>query len=931
MPSSGGGGAVVRTLLLGAAALALAVRGGDAASSHIDEGTGIVSYLDGPPEGVDPAFDCKWRALAYKYAQQIQPHRGSHQSVFDALQLGAVCNATPTQDARPRMSEATLRAYEGHDAVKAGSAFFADPVHGSDSNPGTEAKPFKTVGAALKAARAAPKPAAITLRAGTFFLAETLQLTAADSGISFAAYKGETPVISGGADLAVAWKPYNVSTNVTWEVVQNENAVYAAPEGPNVHWAGKQPSAAACEAACKTDGRCNVWTWHDSHQGTYANDCAYRYDGKWSLVAQTGHTSGRKGAVKNVWVADLSGQGVTDIPGLFVDGQRAIRAKYPNSNPETDLFPTGWITDKTTWAKPRSPTSTVKWVTDSTPVRNESFMFLNYMVGFDGACEVYSPPLSYWCSQHPSGGGAFAFRVPSGLTYSASTLPNAPYASGAPGALLAVWRPAHWASWFFEADAYDAAARTIGWTKGGFQGARGDNSGGEWYISNVFEELDWPTEYFFDAAASKLYYFHNATAGTAPPASVTFAAARLKTLVNLAGTKAAPVKGVSFTGITFTGAAATFMDPHGVPSGGDWALQRAGAFFMEGTEGVSITGCTFTNLDGNGLFISGYTRGAAVADNEFVWIGDSAIASWGYTVQQPNASAPTLPTGTGIDGTTGIHPEGTTLTGNLIHELGLYAKQNSCYFQAKTAKTTLHNNICFNGPRAGVNFNDGFGGGNVLSQNLLFNMCRESGDHGPFNSWDRQPFLTLVGDGKTPSLVPAWNTIENNFMVANYGANGGCIDNDDGSSWYRITDNFFVFGGHKSDFGGHSKLSYGNLNAYANVYGERCVMLQQLPYPGENEGYWNNTCVLATAGDKYLDIGGSCSTANKTAFAFTVHDNTVYVPGGQTSVQCGGDIAMDKWAATGLDPGTTVHDYASISAQDVVDWAAKLLGMPASA
>ena len=42
--------------------------------------------------------------------------------------------------------------------------------------------------------------------------------------------------------------------------------------------------------------------------------------------------------------------------------------------------------------------------------------------------------------------------------------------------------------------------------------------------------------------------------------------------------------------------------------------------------------------------------------------------------------------------------------------------------------------------------------------------------------------------------MPAANIINKNFMVANYGPNGGCIDNDDGSSFYNITSNFFVFG-----------------------------------------------------------------------------------------------------------------------------------------
>ena len=47
-------------------------------------------------------------------------------------------------------------------------------------------------------------------------------------------------------------------------------------------------------------------------------------------------------------------------------------------------------------------------------------------------------------------------------------------------------------------------------------------------------------------------------------------------------------------------------------------------------------------------------------------------------------------------------------------------------FQAQTQGTTLAKNICFNGPRAGFNFNDGMGGGDVLAQNLVFNMVRET-------------------------------------------------------------------------------------------------------------------------------------------------------------------------------------------------------------
>ena len=71
----------------------------------------------------------------------------------------------------------------------------------------------------------------------------------------------------------------------------------------------------------------------------------------------------------------------------------------------------------------------------------------------------------------------------------------------------------------------------------------------------------------------------------------------------------------------------------------------------------------------------------------------------------------------------------------------------------------------------------------------------------------RQPYLSDVGglDGKTTTAEPAYSRLHNNFIVANYAADGGCYDNDDGETrvssregtltkfcgWYRIV---VVFG-----------------------------------------------------------------------------------------------------------------------------------------
>jgi hypothetical protein len=108
-------------------------------------------------------------------------------------------------------------------------------------------------------------------------------------------------------------------------------------------------------------------------------------------------------------------------------------------------------------------------------------------------------------------------------------------------------------------------------------------------------------------------------------------------------------------------------------------------------------------------------------------VGETAVAQWGYT---EGSGVP----GMGFDGTGGNQPRGTVVAYNVMREVGLWTKQNSFYFQSEVIATLIEGNIMFNGPRAGVNFDDGFGGGSVLTRNVIANACRESSDHGPFNS-----------------------------------------------------------------------------------------------------------------------------------------------------------------------------------------------------
>jgi hypothetical protein len=60
----------------------------------------------------------------------------------------------------------------------------------------------------------------------------------------------------------------------------------------------------------------------------------------------------------------------------------------------------------------------------------------------------------------------------------------------------------------------------------------------------------------------------------------------------------------------------------------------------------------FKRVDGNAVIVSGYNRGVQLVDNDFSFIGDCAMATWGYTKDNDN------------DGTDGEQPRHTLIKGN---------------------------------------------------------------------------------------------------------------------------------------------------------------------------------------------------------------------------------------------------------------------------
>jgi hypothetical protein len=640
-------------------------------------------------------FDCAMRLMVLEAAYALQPDRPAalFSGLADALNGSPEKPANCSVTAPPPVLAATAgngrtappsRAALAARAVRGGLSVFVDPVRGSDGNDGSEGSPLKSIPAALAKTRAAPGGRnTVVLRGGTHYLPATQVLTPADSGLAIVGFPGDALAwVSGGLPLAgLTWAPFNVSTSPpSWEVFDGLNVVSgccSAPgaSAPGVPFLGYLATSDACLAACNATAGCTAWTWHDSAQGEWSHCCYGRTDGSWAPTSESGHVSGHLPPAPNVWSASLAPlAGVLPPYGVLgmrggPDGARLQRARYPNWNSEVSFGPSfmaGWTPQ---WA-PRAPALQV----DIPNVRNNTpSLFHNWTAGYGGTCEGrFDPPAGYFCSQAVQGGGSQVFFAPIAMNVSTVQLPHTPYANPA-GGIIMTWRPGHWASWMAEIGAwdYDAATGATNFTiaRGLFQGSRGADTGDEVYIENVWEELDAPGEWFYNATTNTLYLWNNATA-PAPPGTDVYAVG-LKHLFNVTGTQAAPVTDVSFVGVGFRDTALTYMDPHGMPSGGDWSLERSAVLFAEGTVGLAVSGCVFERVDGNAVVLSAYTRNATITHNEFAWLGSSAVALWGNTYDPQGR----LPPGYGYDGSSGDQPRGVEVAFNWAHELGIWQKQ----------------------------------------------------------------------------------------------------------------------------------------------------------------------------------------------------------------------------------------------------------------
>lgn len=327
------------------------------------------------------------------------------------------------------------------------------------------------------------------------------------------------------------------------------------------------------------------------------------------------------------------------------------------------------------------------------------------------------------------------------------------------------------------------------------------------FVENIFEELDAPGEWFYQAATGTLYVY--------PPEGLNletalFERSVMDDIIRIKGSEQVPAADVALLGLTFTGTNRTFMHTREPLLRSDWTIYRGGAVLTEGTRDIRISNCTFRHLGGHAVFVSRYNRNVHISQNHIHHIGGNAIAFVGDSaaVRSPSYQYGDFVAIDQMDRAPGPktnnYPAACTATDNLIHDIGLIEKQVAGVQISMAMDITASHNTIHQVPRSGINIGDGCWGGHLIAFNDVFNTVLETGDHGAFNSWGRDRFW-LPDIGAVNALVEKYPelplldvikpiTLRNNRFHC---AHGWDIDLDDGSSNYRIYNNLCLNGGLK--------------------------------------------------------------------------------------------------------------------------------------
>jgi hypothetical protein len=291
------------------------------------------------------------------------------------------------------------------------------------------------------------------------------------------------------------------------------------------------------------------------------------------------------GVNASLWAAPLPASLTLPFAALFdPTSRRAVRARFPNGNPEdlSGLMPNGF-TKAASWLPPQQPATALTQLNPQLGTQRRAAcpadactsggprgagppwaIFCCFFWGWNGTAENFTTGSFWGVSPGPPGGATV--RTPGGLVVGSDLAPRLAAWARPTEAVWTAFHGSYWGSWSWSTRSVSSSQGSVLFERGGFQEARGSSAGDYLFVENQREELDAPGEWWVDAQARVLYYCAN---GTAPPPAQGWVAGQLQNLITLQGTPEAPVENVALAGLTLAFTEPTFMEPFTAPSGGD--------------------------------------------------------------------------------------------------------------------------------------------------------------------------------------------------------------------------------------------------------------------------------------------------------------------------------------------------------------------------
>ena len=275
-----------------------------------------------------------------------------------------------------------------------------------------------------------------------------------------------------------------------------------------------------------------------------------------------------------------------------------------------------------------------------------------------------------------------------------------------------------------------------------------ENNGCQFVVENILEELDQPGEWCLDSEDGVLYFwplkdFIDNMEVVAPV---------LKCIIHLRGAADVRISGFVFTETQNGEPSSHYTDVEGTGAQSpqmDWEYCGETIYLNMCTD-CYIEDNKISGVGGNGIYMRNHNERNVIRGNEISYAGSNGIVLAGgrHNIFQASAGRQM-----GTQGTP--HPTFNEITDNDIHNCGLYDTYAAGVFMGLSNWNRITHNEIHDLPHHGINLGNSRYGRNFVEYNKISRTCQFTSDNGAINCWHEMP----------PEIEPPGHVIRHNFIT----------------------------------------------------------------------------------------------------------------------------------------------------------------------